>query len=301
MDYFLEFVSTALSVSIVAFGLVLLDRSQGVVQLEILPLATGLTIVMLSVFHSSSASTLHATTLVLPIFVCILLVVFLQPLYLRWRLMIAGESTTLLLSFAAMNCCLLGMSIADDARSLPIGLADYRYVETKARLEVIVILLCMVVLVCTKILLHRSTLLPALQLSRDDHRLLSSFGKKPLHTQRIVLLIATVLCVVGTLLFGCLQDRLSINDTYAVLIPAFAIAISQSRIRLRSLVPIAVALIAFESLLTSMSSELLRDFYQATLFSLIVLLGVLFRAGDVRELIYFRRRKLLRGKIKLGQ
>src|SRR5258706_3448677 len=122
MDYILEFASASLAISLVALGLLLVQRSHGIAVLEIIPFATGLALFFLGSLRAESASTLHPATLILPIVGSTIGIAILEPWYARWRLRVAGESTTLLLSFAVMNCGLLAMSTATGARSVPIGL-----------------------------------------------------------------------------------------------------------------------------------------------------------------------------------
>jgi hypothetical protein len=271
MDYLLEFVSISLAIALVAFGLMLIQRSHGIAVLETVPLATGLSLFSLGSIRPDSTSTLHTPALILPIVACGLLIRLLQPCYARWRLRVAGESTTLLLSFALMNCCLLGTSIATSARSVPLGLADSSFIRTKFRLELIVVALSSLALAVTILYLRQRRLIAALQLSKDDHRLLATFGRDSNQVRRHVLVVATGLCTLGMFLFVSLQETFAVLNSYAVLVPSFAIAISQSRIRVGRLVTAAFLLTAVAQLATQYTSELLRDFHPAVLFSLFVL------------------------------
>src|SRR4051794_13091806 len=112
MEYVAEFTSTAMAIGLVAIGLLLLQRSYGIAFLETVPLATGLSLFFLSLLRPSSVSTIRASALIIPTACCAIVLLTLEPHYTHWRLRVAGESTTLLLSFALMNCCLLLSSLA---------------------------------------------------------------------------------------------------------------------------------------------------------------------------------------------
>jgi branched-subunit amino acid ABC-type transport system permease component len=300
MEYTLEFLSTSLGIALVALGLLLVQRSHGIAVLETVPLATGLGLFFLGSLRPDSSSTLYIPTLILPTAGCALAIIVLEPLYVRWRLRVAGESTTLILSFAVMNCCLLAMSISTDSRSVPLGLADSHFIRTTSRLEWMVIALSAVVLVGTIFYLRYTRLVAALQLSKDDHRLLATFGRDSKKVRRHVLALAVVLCTVGASLYISLQETFAVSNSYAILVPGFAIAISQSRIRVIRLLAAGFFLVAVGELFTHYTSELLRDFHRAVLFSFFVFVGVGSRkAHDTGILLAWRRRlvQLARGAL----
>lgn len=274
MDLLLEFASTSLAIATVALALFLLQRSNGIPLLEVIPLATGAAILLLSSMRHQSASTVNASTLLIPIGGCAVFAFVLQPMYARWRLRIAGESTTLLLSFASMNFWLLLLSIATSARPAAIGLADSKFVGTKEHLELVVILIAVASLTAIMFYVKRRRLSAALQLAKDDYRLLESFGERAGQVRRHVLVVAAVVCTLGAVLFISLQEHFAVLNSYSILVPAFAISISQSRIRLMRLVAATFVLAACVQLLTQRTSELLRDFHQALLFAMFVMAGI---------------------------
>jgi len=275
MENLLDFASTGMAIALVALSLILLQRSQGIVILEIIPLSTALVLIALGSLRKGSASTLDTATLIIPLFACAALVVMFQPLYAKWRLRVAGESTTLLLSFASMNCCLSAMTATTSNRSISLALADSYLVGTKDRLEWAVIATAGVALTGIMLYLRQRRLVAALQLSKDDFRLLQTFGRDPDQVRRHVLAVAIVACTVGMILFVSLQETFSVSNCYAVLIPSFAIAISQNRIRAARLVTASVLLITAEGFLTQHTSELLRAVHRAALFSFFILIGVI--------------------------
>jgi hypothetical protein len=292
MEYLLEFASTALSIALVAFGLLLVQRSYGLALLEIIPLATGMALFVLSSLHSDSPSVLNASTLLIPIAGCALAIRVLEPCYTRWRLRVAGESSALLISFAVMNCGLLVMSLATSSRSVAIGLADFRLIETKCHLETAVVALCIFAFAAAVQYLRRTRLVAALQLSKDDSRLLATFGRDSVKTRRHVLLLAIILCTAGVMLFISLQETFAVLNCYSILVPSFAIAISQSRIRVGRLVATAFVLTVLRELLTQYTSELLRDFHQAVLFSFFVVVGVSLRTAQLTGVTTACQRRL---------
>lgn len=199
-----------------------------------------------------------------------------------------------------MNCCLLAMSIATSSRSVPLGLADSSLIRTKSHLEVLVVALAALVLAVTVLYLRHKRLIAALQLSKDDHRLLATFGRDSNQVRRHVLVVAVVLCTVGVSLYVSLQETFAVSNSYAVLVPGFAIAISQSRMRVSRLLVTAFFLVAAVELLTQYTTELLRDFHQAVLFSFFVFAGVSSRtASDTGIILAWRRRlaQLTRGAL----
>lgn len=292
MEYLLDFMSTAMSLALVAIGLVLVQRSHGIAVLETIPVATGWALFFLSSLRPTSASTLDTSTLILPSIACAVLLAILQPLYAKWRLRVAGEPTALLLSFASMNCCLLAMSIATSNRSISLGLADSYLIKTKFRLEWAVIALAAVALAGTMLYVRQRCLMAALQLSKDDHRLLATFGRDSNQVKRHIFIVAILACIAGMLLFASLQETFSVSNSYAVLIPSFAVAISQSRIRVGRLVATALLLVGAERLLTQHTSELLLDVNRAVLFSLFVLVGITSRRAYQTGITSHWRRSL---------
>jgi branched-subunit amino acid ABC-type transport system permease component len=171
-------------------------------------------------------------------------------------------------------------------------LADSSFVRTKSRLELMVVILSALVLVGTVLYLRRTRLNAALQLAKDDYRLLATFGCDSNQVRRHILVIAVVLCTVGASLYVSLQETFAVANSYAVLVPGFAVAISQSRIRVGRLVATGLFLASAGELLTQYTNELLRDVHQAVLFSLVVFAGISSRAAYDTGLVLAWRRRL---------
>jgi len=277
MTYFLEFASTSLAIATVAIALFLIQRSTGIPLLEIIPFATGVTLLLLSSMHEQSASTIHAASLLVPTIACGASVFFLQPWYARWRLRIAGESATLLLSFALMNVWLLLLSGITDARSTAIPFVDWTFVDSKELLELAVIVMEALFLIGVVSYIRSARLSAASQLAKDDYRLLESFGHRADDVKRHVLLVSAAVCIFGAFLFVALQDNFAVMNSYSILIPAFAISISQTRLNPTRLVMATFVLTACVQVMTQYTSELLRDFHQSLLFALFVVAGIISR------------------------
>jgi hypothetical protein len=280
VDYLLEVASTALSIALVSLGLLLLQRSHGIALLEIISLACCLALLLLSSFRPDSVSTLKAATLLVPTLACIIFLAIVQPFYAKWRLKVAGESTSLLISFALMNCLLLAASSATNDRFASLSFADLPSIRTPLRLESLVCILATLGLAGAILYLRNMRLLAALQLSKDDYRLLATFGRDSESVRRHTVVIALLASSLGMCLYISLQETFAVSNCYAVLIPGFGIAIAQSRIRVGRLVLSALMLVAAERFFTQHTSELLLNVHRAALFSFFVLTGVTLRAAQ---------------------
>ena len=277
MEYLLEIVSASLSISLLAYGLSLIQRSYGIVVLETLPFAIGCSLFFLDSLRPRSPSTLYAPALILPTLASLISIFVLQKWYSRWRLRVAGEPTALLLSFAIMNVWILYMSKASNGLSVPLGLEDFGIIRTKLRLEAIDISLSLLVIIATVLYLGRRGLMAAIKLAKDDHRLLTTFGHDANRVKRRVLYVSIGLCTIGTLLFVSLQDTFAVSNCFAVLIPAFAVAIAQNRIKAIHIAALSLLLGAGVQILTLHTSELLRDVHTSLLFCVFVVGGVCIR------------------------
>jgi hypothetical protein len=270
MLYLLEFASLSTSIALVAMGLFLLQRSHGVAPLESLALAICLGMLVLSAIQPGSVSTVQSSQLLLPIAASGVLLICAHRYYVRWRLRVAGESTTMILSFALLNCCLLIMSSTTGARSLAIGLSDTLLIQSKVRLEFVIICSALICLLVLTLLLKHKGRTAALQLAKDDYRLLETFGIKADAVRARVLGASILTCFLGALFYLSLQESFSVVNSYALIVPTFAIAIAQNRLSTIQMIISAFLLIGSVQLLTQFTSELLRDFHQAIIFSLLV-------------------------------
>jgi hypothetical protein len=296
MEYLVEFASTSMALSLVAIGLLLLQRCHGVAFLEMVPLASGLALFPLSLGAPFSASTVRPSGLVIPILFCASLLIILQPYYRRWRLRVAGESTTLLLSFASMNCCLLLFSITTKGRAVSVDLADASFIGGKTHLELLVIGLSGVFLTVLPLYLRKTRLIAAMQLAKDDHRLLTTFGRNPITVRAHILLIAMISSAFGVGLYISLQESFSIVNSYSIIVPAFAISISLSRIRVPYVVISMFVLVASRQLLTQFTSESLRDCHEGMLFSLFVLAAIGSRRATIAGIDWLVFRTFLKAR-----
>jgi hypothetical protein len=112
----------------------------------------------------------------------------------------------------------------------------------------------------------------------SDSRLLTTFGVSSLACQRIVLAISIFLITIGSLLYICLQQNFSFQNSYDIIVPAFAVSLSQTRIRPGSFALIAIFLLAGIECLTRFSAEsTIREGHQAILFGGVVLFALIWR------------------------
>jgi len=271
-------VSSALALSVVSLGLCATDRCIGVVPLEILPLGVGSSLGILSLLGTGSPSTLSGRD-ILPLAIgCAVLVFFLHPLYVEWRLRLGGESISLMFSFAVMTCWIQAMSISTDSKSINPIIPEFIRSNQSLNLKLIVIVVSLSVLFLAANLSRRHGALAALQLSLGDSRLLATFGLSSASCQRIVLAFSILLIAIGSMLYICLQQNFSIQNSYDIIVPAFAISLSQTRIRIPLIMTVSIILMTGIEYLTKVSAEsTIREVHQASLFGLVVVIALVAR------------------------
>lgn len=270
--------SCSMSLALVALGLTALNRALGVVPLEILPIGIGFSLALLSFGHGSSTATLRTSSLMPLNLACTATLFLFHPLYVVLRGRLGGQSLTLMISFAMMTCWGQLMSIASESKSIHPRLPECLSDHQSLGLKLTVIGISLLTLVGTQSLLNFRGSLAALQLSMGDARLLTSFGLSSRNCQRIVLLGAMLLVTLGSLFYICLQENFSLQNSYDIIVPAFAISLAQQRIRLSSIAAISVLLLAGIEWLTRISaSSTVREGYQSILFGAVVLVALLCR------------------------
>ena len=270
--------SCSLSLALVALGLAALNRALGVVPLEILPLGIGFSLALLALGHGSSTATLTTSSLLPLDLACTAALFLLHPLYVILRGRLGGESLTLMISFAMMTCWGQLMSTASESKSVHPRLPEWLSGHQSLGLKLTVIVVSIFTMVCAQFLLKFHGNLAALQLSMGDARLLTSFGITSRACQRIVLLGAMLLVTLGSLLYISLQENFSFQNSYDIVVPAFAISLAQQRIRLSSIAAVSVLLLAGIEWLTRLSaSSTMREAYQGVLFGAVVLISLLWR------------------------
>jgi hypothetical protein len=276
MTLLFEILSVACAICIIALGFSLLQRSHGVVILETFALGVGVVLFLFSLVLEATPSTLHAGTLVSPLIITGVILALIPRWYATWRMRMAGEPTILILSFSIMNTLLLTMSVLSRGRSVPLSFASTGYV-TKWQLELLLTGLSIGVLAAAVFLLSRHGFMAAVQLSQDDDRFLRTFGRDAIEIKRKVLGVAASLCTIGMFVFIVLQENFAVVQSDVVLVPAFAVAISQQGSRIVRLFLTSVLLAGAERILVLQSSELLRQFHQGVLFALLVFGSMLLR------------------------
>ena len=278
MDIVLLVLSSALSLALVSFGLTLIERCIGVIPLEILPLGIAIALEGLSICSTSSPYTLAASNLVLPSLACLALLYMLHPVYVQWRRRLGGESRALMFSFTLMSCWIQLMQIRTDSKAFSLDLPDALRADQSRALKCLVSLVSITLLLAIGWLVNRKGKLAAVQLSRSDSRLLQSFGYSSLTCQRLVLGIALLLIVSGVGLYIALQDNFSVQSSYNIVIPAFAISLSQVRIRVVYTIIVSIVLLTGIEWLTSISSaETVRESHQSVMYGFVVLIALSFR------------------------
>jgi hypothetical protein len=296
-------VSSALSLSVVSLGLSAIARCIGVVPLEVLPLGIGFSLGFLSLCGRSSPSTLSGEDVLPLVLCCAVLLFFLHPVYVQWRLRIGGESISLMFSFALMTCWIRAMSIATDSRSFSPNIPEFLRANQSLGLKLITTFVCLVVLATAA---HLSTCrgrLAALQLSLGDSRLLSTFGLSSSFCQRVVLALSILFIVVGSMLYICLQQNFSFQNSYDIVVPAFAISLSQTRIRIPPIIAVSIILLAGIEYLTELSAEsTIREGHQALLFGFVVVITLIARIASLsgRSELFKRRLQYRLHEVRRG-
>ena len=271
-------ISSSLSIELVALGLSELSRCIGVVPLETLPGGIGFSLVLLSMGRTNSAATLSGSDLA-PFVIGFTVILFLlHPLYVVWRRRMGGESISLMISFAIMTCWIQCMSIRTESKSISPEFPNSLRAHQDLYIKIFVILTSIALLSLICHLIRLDGRLAALQLSMSDSRLLTTFGVSSLACQRIVLAISIFLITIGSLLYICLQQNFSFQNSYDIIVPAFAVSLSQTRIRPGSFALIAIFLLAGIECLTRFSAEsTIREGHQAILFGGVVLFALIWR------------------------
>lgn len=266
--------SCSTSIALIALALVLLNRSLGVIPLEVLPFGIGFSLALLALGNNPAL-----VRSLLPLVLACGAALFLsQPIYVALRRRFGGESLTLMLSFAIMTSWKEGMAIATGTSPVHHPFPEWMNAHQSLNLKLIVIVISVLALVGSHLLLNFRGNLAALQLSREDSRLLTSFGISSRKYQRKVLLAAMVLVVLGSLLYIGLQQSFSIEDSYDIIVPAFAISLAQQRVRLVTILCVSILLLAATEILTRFSTaSTIRAGHQGILFGAVVLIALLFR------------------------
>ncbi len=265
--------SSALSLSVVALGLTAIGRCLGTVPLEILPFGIGLSLILISQSAATSTATLSGSDLLAPILGCGISVFGLHPFYVRWRLRLGGESMSLMFSFALMTFWLQVLSVASNSKSITPAIPEFLSSKEYLGLKVISIAASLLALTLAGIVGSLRGNLAALQLSLGDSRLLVSFGLRTYTCQLTVLVSGIIFTTVGSLIYICLQQNFSFQNSYDIIIPAFAISLTQTRIRIFHTVISALFLLSGIEFLTRVSSDATtRELHQAVLFGVIVVL-----------------------------
>ena len=278
LELVLLILGSALALAVVSFGLTAVHRCLGIVPLEILPLGIASSLAALSLYAPISPSTLSGLTLLPCIIGCAVLVVLLQPVYVRWRQRLGGESISLIFSFALMTCWIQIMSAATDSKSVTPHVPELLRVNQSMGLKVTDVCISLVVFILVSRISARRGNLAALQLSLGDSRLLTTFGISSSHCQRIVLGIAALLTLTGSFLYISLQQNFSIQNSYDIIVPSFAISLAQTRIRVGLTVLTSILLLAGIECLTRLSAEsTIRECHQALLFGAVVLIALISR------------------------
>lgn len=272
--------SCSLSLALVALGLTALNRALGVVPLEILPLGIGLSLALLALKHGPSNATL-TTSSVLPLDLLGVATLFLfHPLYVILRRRLGGESLSLMISFAIMTCWGQLMSIASESKPIHPGIPEWLKDHQSLDLKLAVIVVATVALIGAHFLLKMRGNMAALQLSMGDGRLLASFGVSSHICQQIVILGTIVVVTLGSLLYISLQQNFSFQNSYDIIVPAFAISLAQPRIRISSIIAVSVLLLGgIEGLTRLSASSTVRGYYQGVLFGAVVLMAVFWRVA----------------------
>jgi hypothetical protein len=207
---------------------------------------------------------------------------FLHPIYVLWRRRMGGESITLMISFAIMTCWIQCMSIRTESKSINPEFPDPLRAHQDLFIKGIVILASIAVLVLVYYLIRLDGRLAAMQLSMSDSRLLTTFGVSSFTCQQIVLAISIFLITIGSLFYICLQQNFSFQSSYDIIVPAFAVSLSQPRIRPGSFALISILLLAGIECLTRLSAEsTIREGHQAILFGGVVLFALIWRIAKL--------------------
>jgi hypothetical protein len=295
LELALLIVSSALSLSLISLGLSAVVRCIGVSPLETLPLGIGVSLGLLALCGSSSPSTLSAWDVLPSALGCAVLLFILHPLYVQWRLRLGGESIALMCSFALMTCWIQVMSICSDSKSINPSIPEFLRAKQSLGVKLIVIVVSLgVCFLAAQLGRHRGRL-AALQLSLGDARLLTTFGISSSRYQRSVLAVSIALIVVGSLLYICLQQNFSLQNAYDIVVPAFAISLSQTRVRILTTVTISIVLLTGIELLTRLSAEsTIREGHQAALYGAVVVITLVARLARLSGRTDLLRRKCRR-------
>jgi branched-subunit amino acid ABC-type transport system permease component len=280
MGFLLLLVSSAFSISLVALGLSVVGRCLGVVPLEILPLGIGVSLACIALAGPKSPSTMSALDLLPLLCLCAAALFCMHPLYMEWRKRLGGESITLMFSFAIMSCWNQAMSISTEAKSISLSFPDVLEENDSRMLKIAVLAVALAVLSVLVLTTRRRGRVAALQLSLDDSNLLATFGISARRCQRLVIALSILLVTFGSALYICLQQNFSFQNSFDIIVPAFAISLSQIRLRVSSTILISLVLLSGIEYLTYLSPEAtLREGNQAVLFAVIVTSTLAFRRG----------------------
>ena len=260
MDILIESVSSAGALSVVAFALLVLQRTHGLVVLELFPASLAAGLITFSAAQSNrSPALLTSGDLLLPLAANLIIIAVAARFYQQWRHRVAGESTVLMISFCSMNFVLEAMRTFSEGHSASVGLAQ-SFPHGKLGLETSVLAVSTAILISTTVLLKSRGTWAAAQLANRDWRLLLSFGHSAEAARRIILLLAVSLMAVGTVLYISLQESFAIQHSSAILIPAFALSLFQNRIKLPIFLGVAFVALLSEHFLSLWTNEVMRDF-----------------------------------------
>ena len=172
------------------------------------------------------------------------------------------------------------MSISTEAKSISLSFPDVLEENDSRMLKIAVLAVALAVLSVLVLTTRRRGRVAALQLSLDDSNLLATFGISARRCQRLVIALSILLVTFGSALYICLQQNFSFQNSFDIIVPAFAISLSQIRLRVSSTILISLVLLSGIEYLTYLSPEAtLREGNQAVLFAVIVTSTLAFRRG----------------------
>jgi hypothetical protein len=288
MDHVWNSLAQAAAIAIIATALAFISRATGVFILEAAVFGTASALALAGAVSRQSPAAPQLSWFLLSALLSLGLSVALINFYRHCRRARGGDSTALMMSFALMNTLALTITSVTDGKSVNIDSEAFG-----SPLRVAIVGWAVMGLIC--VLMRGRRFLAMIKLARDNDSLLSTFGISASIVRLIVTLTSCSLLALGVAVYVFRQENFSTSKADVYVIPAFAVAICQSRLKVVLIGSLSIILVFLEQFLESNGQLILGRAYEG---ALLVALALSSSAADFVG-IRLRGYKLTRSRLRI--